>query len=138
MKSEKFTRQSTHSVVRPEAALGSGAAWALTSLLVLGGVGGCTQESQNQIGRSIQNWTGTDGVLDVLAGDKLYMRFIKIDKLSTALSTTGKRERARPYRFGYGVHDRNLNYKADAGEKKVYFEVSDYSTSYVFYENDGQ
>lgn len=99
---------------------------------------GCTQESQNQIGRSIQNWTGTDGVLDVLAGDKIYMRFIKIDKLSTALSTTGRKEKARPYRFGYGVHDRNLNYQVDPGEKKVYFEVSDYSTSYVFYENDGQ
>lgn len=97
---------------------------------------GCTQESQNQIGRSIQNWTGTNGVLDILAGDKVYMRFIQIDKLSTASSTGGKRERARPYRFGYGVHDRNLNYKADPGEKKVYFEISDYSTPYVFYDND--
>jgi hypothetical protein len=99
---------------------------------------GCTQESQNQIGRSIQNWTGTNGVLDVMAGDKVYMRFIHIDKLSTALATAGKRERARPYRFGYGVHDRNLNYRIDPGEKKVYFEVSDYSTPYVFYENDEQ
>lgn len=99
---------------------------------------GCTQETQNQLGRSIQNWTGTDGVLDVLAGDKLHMRFIKIDKMSTAMSTTGKRERARPYRFGYGVHDRNLNYKVDPGEQKVYFEISDYSTSYVFYENDSE
>ncbi len=97
---------------------------------------GCTQESQNQLGRSIQNWTGTNGVLDILAGDKIYMRFIKIDKLSTAIATTGKREKARPYRFGYGFHDRNLNYRIDPGEKKVYFEVSDYSTQYVFYEND--
>jgi len=96
----------------------------------------CTQESQNQIGRSIQNWTGTNGVLDVFAGDKLYIRFIKIDKLSTAISTSGKREKARPYRFGYGYHDINFNYKVDPGEKKVYFEVSDYSTPYVFYEND--
>lgn len=97
---------------------------------------GCTQESQNQIGRSIQNWTGTNGVLDVMAGDKVYMRFIKIDKLSTAIATSGKREKARPYRFGYGFHDRNLNYRVDPNEKKVYFEVSDYSTPYVFYEND--
>jgi hypothetical protein len=97
---------------------------------------GCTQETQNQIGRSIQNWTGTNGVLDVMSGDKVYMRFIKIDKMSTALATAGKRERARPYRFGYGYHDRNFNYRVDAGEKKVYFEVSDYSTPYVFYEND--
>lgn len=100
--------------------------------------GGCTQESQNQIGRSIQNWTGTNGVLDVLNGDKVYMRFIQIDKLSTALSTSGKREKARAYRFGYGIRDRNLNYRADPGEKKVYFEVSDYSTPYVFYEHDGE
>lgn len=99
---------------------------------------GCTQESQNQLGRSIQNWTGTNGVLDVLAGEKVYMRFIQIDKLSTALSTSGKREKARAYRFGYGIHDRNLNFKADPGEKKMYFEVSDYSTPYVFYENNGE
>jgi hypothetical protein len=99
---------------------------------------GCTQESQNQIGRSIQNWTGTNGVLDVYAGEKLVTRFIQIDKLSTALSTQGRKEKARPYRFGYGIHDRNFNYRADPGEKKVYFEVSDYSTPYVFYENDGE
>ncbi|MFN2376184.1 MAG: hypothetical protein ABR538_06585 [Candidatus Binatia bacterium] len=97
---------------------------------------GCTQESQNQLGRSIQNWTGTNGVLDVLAGDKLYMRFIQIDKLSTAMSTAGSKSKPRPYRFGYGVRDRNFNYKADPGEKKVYFEVSDYATAYVFYENE--
>jgi len=41
----------------------------------------------------------------------------------------------RPYRFGYGILDANLNGKADSGEKKVYFEFSDYSTSYIFYEN---
>ncbi len=99
-------------------------------------VGGCTQESQNQLGRAIQNWTGTNGVLDVMAGDKVYMRFIKIDKMSTAMATSGKRDVARAYRFGYGVHDRNFNYKVDPGEQKVYFEVSDYSTPYVFYEND--
>ncbi len=99
---------------------------------------GCTQETQNQLGRSIQNWTGTNGVLDVLAGDKVHMRFIQIDKLSTAMSTSGKRDKPRPYRFGYGILDRNLNSKADPGEKKVYFEVSDYATSYVFYENDVQ
>lgn len=110
---------------------------AAAAVLVAGLVAtGCTQETQNQIGRSIQNWTGTNGVLDVIAGEKVYMRFIKIDKLSTALATAGKREKARPYRFGYGVHDRNLNYRVDPGEQKVYFEVSDYSTQYVFYEND--
>jgi hypothetical protein len=92
----------------------------------------CTQESQNRISRSIQNWTGTDGVLDIYAGDKLVKRFIKIDKMSTALGTGDKE--ARAYRYGYGYIDSNLNYQVDPGEKKVYFEVSDFST-YIFYEN---
>ena len=96
-------------------------------------LGGCTQETQNSLGRAIQNWTGTDGVLDVYAGDKLVKRFIKIDKLTTASATSGSG--ARPHRFGYGILDMNQNYKKDPGEKKVYFEISDYSTSYVFYEN---
>jgi len=93
----------------------------------------CTQETQNEIGRAVQNWTGTDGVLEVYAGDKLVKRFLAIDKLTTALGT--KTGEARPYRFGYGVLDANLNGVKDPGEKKVYFEISDYSTSYVFYEN---
>lgn len=94
---------------------------------------GCTQETQNKIGRSIQNWTGTNGVLDVYAGNKLVKRFIGIDKLSTAYGTDDKRPRS--YRYGYGYIDKNLNYKIDNDEKKVYFEFSDYSTSYIFYEN---
>lgn len=94
----------------------------------------CTQEQQNQISRSIQNWTGTDGVLDVIGGDKILYRFIDIDKLTTATSTSGGAE-SRPYRFGYGVLDKNMNYKQDPGETKVYFEVSDFSTQYVFYQN---
>ena len=96
-------------------------------------VSGCTQETQNKFSRSIQNWTGTDGVLDIYAGDKLVRRFIKIDKLSTAYGTED--QKPRPYRFGYGIMDENFNLKRDSGEKKVYFEFSDYSTSYVFYEN---
>ena len=94
---------------------------------------GCTQESQNELSRSLQNWTGTNGVLDVYAGDKLVMRFIKIDKISTAYGTQDKSP--RPYRYGYGYVDENFNFKVDSGEKRVYFEVSDYSTNYVFYEN---
>ena len=94
----------------------------------------CTQETQNKIGRAVQNWTGTDGVLEVYAGEQLVKRFMKIDKLSTATSTNGKVE--RPYRFGYGYIDANLNGVVDPDEKKkIYFEFSDYSTSYVFYEN---
>ena len=97
------------------------------------GLVSCTQEQQNKIGREIQNWTGTNGVLEVYAGDKLVRRFIKIDKMTTAMGTDDNKP--RPYRFGYGVLDENLNMEADAGEKKVYFEISDYATNYVFFEN---
>jgi hypothetical protein len=93
----------------------------------------CTQETQNKISRSVQNWTGTNGVLDIFSEGKLMYRFINIDKLTTADATGGSESRA--YRFGYGVLDVNMNYVADPNEKKLYFEVSDYSTSYVFYEN---
>ena len=100
------------------------------SLLLL--VTACTQEQQNKISRSIQNWTGTDGVLEVYAGEKVARRFLKIDKISTALGTDDGLPRA--YRYGYGVLDENLNMQVDAGEKKVYFEISDY-TNAVFFES---
>lgn len=106
---------------------------ACSIFLALVFLGGCTQETQNKFGRAVQNWTGTNGVLEVYAGEKLVRRFLKIDKLTTATSTDGTE--ARPYRFGYGVLDENLNGVTDPDEKKVYFEFSDYSTSYVFYEN---
>lgn len=105
------------------------AAPAALALLLLAG---CTQEQQNKLGRDIQNWTGTNGVLEVYGGDKVVRRFLKVDKLSTALGTDDNRPRA--YRFGYGVLDENLNFQADPGEKKVYFEVGD-MTHYVFFEN---
>jgi hypothetical protein len=94
---------------------------------------GCTQETQNKLGRAVQNWTGTNGVLEIYAGDKLVKRFLQIDKLSTAKGTEDNAP--RPYRFGYGVLDANLNGVADPGEKKVYFEFSDYAAGYVFYED---
>ena len=94
---------------------------------------GCTQETQNKLSRAVQNWTGTDGILEIYAGEKLVKRFIEIDKLSTAVSTNGSE--ARPYRFGYGILDANLNMQKDPDESKGYFEFSDYSTSYIFYEN---
>ncbi len=107
--------------------------YAIVSAFVLLMMTGCTQETQNKLGRAIQNWTGTDGVLEVYAGEKLVKRFMKIDKLSTAVSTSGSD--SRPYRFGYGILDANLNGVVDKDEKRVYFEFSDYSTSYIFYEN---
>ena len=96
-------------------------------------LGACTQEQQNQISRSVQNWTGTNGVLEFYAGDKLVRRFIRIDKMPTATGTGDGQ--VRSYRYGYGVLDENLNMQADAGEKKVYFEISDYGANCIFFEN---
>ena len=93
---------------------------------------GCTQEQQNKLGRDIQNWTGTNGVLEIYAGDKLVRRFIRVDKLSTALGTDDGSPRS--YRYGYGVLDENFNFVADPGEKKVYFEIGGFD-NYVFFEN---
>lgn len=93
----------------------------------------CTQESQNKIGRSLQNWTGTNGVLEIYAGEKVVQRFMNIDKLTTSQGTGSGGLRA--YRYGYGVMDENLNGQVDDDEKKVYFEISDYSTNYIFFEN---
>jgi hypothetical protein len=99
---------------------------------LLVGLAACTQEQQNQIKRDIQNWTGTNGVLEVYAGNQVVKRFLKIDKLSTALGTNDNEP--RHYRYGYGVLDENLNGQVDPGEKRVYFEVGDFN-AYVFFEN---
>lgn len=94
----------------------------------------CTQETQNKISRSFQNWTGTNGVVDVTSAEgKVIYRWIQVDKLSSA-DSSDERKVARTYRFGYGVFDLNQNFVADANEKKVYFEVGDYN-HYVFYES---
>ena len=105
----------------------------LAAMLATLVIGGCTQESQNQLGRVMQNWTGTDGVLEIITDKGVHMRFLQIDKLSTAYGTSD--DSPRPYRYGYGIVDKNLNLEVDPGEEKVYFEFSDYSTQYVFYEN---
>ena len=106
---------------------------ALVALTLAAGLlAGCTQEQQNKISRDIQNWTGTNGVLEIYAGDKVVRRFLGIDKMSTALGTDDGQ--ARAYRYGYGVLDENLNMSIDPGEKKVYFEISDY-TNAVFFES---
>ncbi len=96
---------------------------------------GCTQEVQNKLGRAVQNWTGTNGILEIYAGNKLVKRFMKIDKISTAYGTDDNRP--RPYRYGYGYVDMNLDgvLQKEEKRKKVYFEFSDYSTNYIFYED---
>ena len=111
----------------------------MRKLLVLGAIialfSGCTQEVQIKLGRAVQNWTGTDGILEIYAGNKLVKRFMKIDKISTAYGTDDNRP--RPYRYGYGYLDANLDgiLQKEEQHKKVYFEFSDYSTNYVFYED---
>ena len=75
---------------------------------------------------------GDERFLEVYAGNTLVKRFMNIDKMSTAMGTSDGS--ARSYRYGYGVIDLNLNGKVDPGERRVYFEISDYSTSYIFYE----
>ena len=121
-----------HSIGSPRSC---GAAGVITGLLAVTLLlsAGCTQETQNRIQRGIQNWTGTNGVLEVYAGDKVMRRFLAIDKMSTAMGTQDGQ--ARPYRYGYGVLDENLNGVVDPGEKRVYFEISDFATNYLFFEN---
>ena len=127
----KVNRIAIYSILESLTMLVKKSAQLLASLLSIGLLMSCTQEQQNKISRDIQNWTGTDGVLEVYAGDKLVRRFLKIDKISTALGTDDGKPRA--YRYGYGVLDENLNFVADANEKRVYFEISDYATNYVFF-----
>lgn len=107
--------------------------WVLPLFIICSAIVGCSQEQQNRLGRAVQNWTGTNGILEIYAGEKLVKRFMSIDKISTATATSGAE--ARAYRFGYGILDENLNGVADQGEKKVYFEFSDFATPYVFYES---
>ncbi|WP_024786978.1 MULTISPECIES: hypothetical protein [unclassified Lebetimonas] len=96
-------------------------------------ISGCTQEQQNKLGHSIQNFTGVNGVVDIYSGGRIVMRFLKVDKLTTAHGTDDNKP--RPYRFGYGYLDKNFNYKVDPNEKKkLYFEITNYET-YVYYEN---
>ena len=70
-------------------------------------------------------------MLEIYAGEQLVRRFINVDKLSTAYGTSD--DNPRPYRFGYGYMDLNLNMVKDADERKVYLEFYDYSASYVFF-----
>ncbi len=108
--------------------------WLFITLTALVWMGGCTQETQNKLGRAVQNWTGTNGVLDIYEAGNLVMRFIKIDKLTTAKGTDDGKP--RQYRYGYGYLDKNFNYRHDPDElsKKLYFEISNF-TPYIFYEN---
>ena len=47
------------------------------TILVAISISACTQEAQNKFGRAMQNWTGTNGVLEIYAGERLVKRFMK-------------------------------------------------------------
>ncbi len=94
---------------------------------------GCTQESQNQISRSLQNWTGINGIVEVYSAGKVVKRFFKVDKLTTASGTN--RAGMRLYRYGFGYNDLNLNGILDDNEKKAgkkYFDFSSYANVVYF------
>jgi hypothetical protein len=101
--------------------------------LVLLFLAGCTQETQNTLGRTVQNWTGTNGVLEIYARDKLVQRFLQIDKLSTVSDAVAPFSSV--VRYGYGYVDKNLNFMVDPDEKKGYFEISAYANNAIFFEN---
>jgi hypothetical protein len=112
----------------------------LAGLVVFAGLGGLaylklsSSETQNRFARTLQNWTGANGTLDIYAGDKLVQRFIKINKLTTGAGTNSGE--ARPYRYGFGTWDKNFNYVKDPDEPTVYFEISDYNGNYIFYQTE--
>ena len=71
-------------------------------LLLVVALQSCTQEFQNQVSRDVQNWTGANGVLDIVSAGKVMYRFIEVDKVSTARgSGKSANSLSRPYRFGW-------------------------------------
>ncbi len=92
------------------------------------------QERINKISRAISTTLGVNGVVEVYSGGKLIKRFLQVEKLSTAYGTLDKKP--RPYRYGFGYVDSNLDGILQQEEKKKgksYFEVPEYST-YLYYE----
>jgi hypothetical protein len=94
-----------------------------------------TEEAQNKISRKITSTIGVTGKLEIYDAGKVIKRFLKVDKLSTAYGTNDNKP--RPYRYGYGFNDKNLNNILDEDEKrggKVYFEFSEFNR-YIFLED---
>ncbi len=92
-------------------------------------------ERLNLIGRTIETTLGFDnGVVEFYSCGKLIKRFLKVEKLTTARGTY--QNTVRPYRFGYGYIDLNLDGVLNRNEKKlgkVYFEVPSYR-DYIYYD----
>jgi len=92
-------------------------------------------ERINIIGRTVETTFGLDnGIVEIYSEGKLIKRFLKVEKLTTAYGTY--KNEVRPYRFGFGYIDKNLDGVLNKDEKKlgkVYFELPIYST-YIFYD----
>ncbi|WP_456384242.1 hypothetical protein [Persephonella sp.] len=92
-------------------------------------------ERLNIIGRTIETTIGFEnGVVEFYSGGVLVKRFLKVEKLTTATGTYQKQ--VRPYRFGYGYIDLNLDGKLNKNEKelgKVYFEIPS-PRDYIYYD----
>ncbi|NPA16375.1 MAG: hypothetical protein GXO05_01390 [Aquificae bacterium] len=92
-------------------------------------------ERLNIIGRTIETTIGFEnGVVEFYSGGVLVKRFLKVEKLTTATGTYQKQ--VRPYRFGYGYVDLNLDGKLNKNEKelgKVYFEIPS-PRDYIYYD----
>ena len=98
-----------------------------------------SEESQNKISRAFSTTLGMkNGCVEVYFGHVTAgKRFLNVEKFSTAIGTDDGN--ARPYRYGYGYNDINLNGILDISEKKIgkdYFEVSEYSQYIYFVKND--
>ncbi|WP_287370379.1 hypothetical protein [Oceanithermus sp.] len=112
---------------------------ALILILILGGFLAFrfffSPERLNQIGRTVGTTFGFDyGVVEYYSMGRLVARFFNVEKLTTASGTY--ENQTRPYRFGYGYRDANLNGVLDtdeAGAGKVYFEVPIYA-DYLYYD----
>ena len=92
-------------------------------------------ERINIIGRTIETTIGFEnGVVEFYSCGKLIKRFLKVEKLTTARGTYQKQ--TRPYRFGYGYIDKNLDGILNKDEKrlgKVYFEIPS-QRDYIYYD----
>jgi len=92
-------------------------------------------ERLNIIGRTIETTIGFEnGVVEFYSGGILVKRFLKVEKLTTATGTYQKQ--VRPYRFGYGYIDLNLDGVLNKNEKelgKVYFEIPS-PRDYIYYD----
>ncbi|WP_456447729.1 hypothetical protein [Oceanithermus sp.] len=112
---------------------------ALVVVLLLGGFLAFryffSPERLNQIGRTVGTTFGFDyGVVEYYSMGRLVARFFNVEKLTTASGTY--ENQTRPYRFGYGYRDVNLNGVLDPDEAapgKAYFEVPVYA-EYLYYD----